>query len=501
MVHLVHDPAGLRAMRGLEGDFAQLLRASALQVYRWDGQSRRADNGGTVLGIGETGRWLLCHDGTVCLSVFGISGPQAPADDALDALVGDPAVRCIRAACDLRLQRRHTFFRSGLRLDFGMHLLSAEGVEDAAHNDPFHALLHFCGRAEEASSFSVTLHADIPELYDALEVTDSARCPVGSWWRVSVDPLQGRAERELDKLLQVTQVLDRTHVRINYKLGWPLCAGRVLTWTLVTPVEDITIENLRFRGNPGGEAPGVHPICFQYAVRCDARDIHAVGSYWPVILRQHCTQYVTQRCSLLNPTEVVVGGTGYLTQQICCLYGRVQDCTCSNARHLNDFTQSAYCMVDNCHADGDHHGAFVTHGQYEHDLTYLGCSGLLSFANSGPTWGSCAKRIAVERHVGCWSIGFAKISDLTLRDVTVCKTDSYDVCGVFQQNADGLQMQGCTGDELILTQRSRRSRRPTVIRDCFFARGVTIAREGPGAVPEDAEIILEHIQTEQEAQP
>ena len=31
MVHLVHDPAGLRAMRGLEGDFAQLLRASALQ--------------------------------------------------------------------------------------------------------------------------------------------------------------------------------------------------------------------------------------------------------------------------------------------------------------------------------------------------------------------------------------------------------------------------------------------------------------------------------------
>ena len=50
MVHLVHDPAGLRAMRGLEGDFAQLLRASALQVYRWDGQSRRTDNGGTVLG-------------------------------------------------------------------------------------------------------------------------------------------------------------------------------------------------------------------------------------------------------------------------------------------------------------------------------------------------------------------------------------------------------------------------------------------------------------------
>ena len=499
MVHLVQEPADLRTMRGLDGDFAQLPCASALRLYRWDGESRRADNGGTVFGIGDAGRWLLCHDGTVSLSVFGIIGPQTPADDALDALVGDPSVRCIRAACDLRLRRRHTFFRSSLRLDFGMHLLSAEGVEDAAHNDPFHALLHFCGRADETAAFSVMLHADIPELYDVLEVEDSARCPVDSWWRVSVNTLQGRAERELDKLLQVTQILDRTHVRVNYKLGWPLCAGRVLTWTPVMPVEDVVIENLRFRGNPGGEAPGVHPICFQYAVRCDARSIHAVGTYWPVILRQHCTQYVTQRCTLRNPTEVVVGGTGYLTQQICCLYGRVQDCTCSNARHLNDFTQSAYCMVDNCHADGDYHGAFVTHGQYEHDLTYLGCSGLLSFANSGPTWGSCAKRITVERHVGCWSIGFAKISDLTLRDVTICKTDAYKECGVFQQNADGLQMQGCTGDELILTQRSRRSCRPTVIQGCFFARGVTIVREGPDAVPEDVEIVMEHIQTQQEA--
>lgn len=117
-----------------------------------------------------------------------------------------------------------------------------------------------------------------------------------------------------------------------------------------------------------------------------------------------------------------MGGTGYLTQQIHCLYGKVRDCTTSNARHLNDFTGSAYCMVENCHGDGDFHGAYVTHGQFEHDLTYVGNSGLLSFANSGPTWGSSAKRITVVRHTGFWGIGFAKVSDLTLQDVAVCRT-------------------------------------------------------------------------------
>lgn len=499
MIHVLENAGRLRELRAAAGDMAQLADAAGQRLYRWDEESRRPDNGGTVLGSGEKGRWLLCHSGTVELSVFGVTGPQTPMDDALDALVNDPAVRCIRICSDVRMTRRHTFFRSGLTLDFGGCCLSAQGVAPAVHNDPFHALLHFCGRPDPSRAFTVTLTAEIPELYDILEVADSEACPVRSWWRVAVNNLRGREERELDKLLQVTEIVDATHVRVNYKLGWPLAAGRKLTWTPVEPVEDVRIENMRFLGNSGGEETGVHPICFQYAVRCDARDIHAEGTYWPVILRQHCTEYVTQRCSLRNPIEVVVGGTGYLTQQICCLYGRVQDCTASNARHLNDFTQSAYCMVDNCHADGDYHGAFVTHGQFEHDLTYVGCSGLLSFANSGPTWGGCAKRITVERHVGCWSIGFTKISDLTLRDVTICKTEKYDQCGVFQQNVDGLQMQGCSGDELILTQRSRRSRRPTVIRDCWFRRGVTIVRQGPDAVAADTPLVLENILT-QEAQ-
>jgi len=477
------EPAMARVLGRLTPGDGQLL-------YRWAADSGVPVNGGTVIGEGEQGRWLLCHDGTVDLRPFGVFGPEVPADEALEALVNDPAVREIRVTSDIRLTRRHTFFRSNLTLDFCGHRLTAEGVEPAQHNDPFHALLHFCGRKREVRCFDLT--APLPELYDIFEVDDAAQYPLYSWWQVSVNRLRGGAEREIDKLLQVTEHIDATHVRVNYKMGWPLEAGRHMTWTRIEPVQDIQVEHMEFRGNLGGEESGVHPLTFQYAVRCNVRDIHACQTYWPVILRQHNTEYVTERCSLKNPIEVVVGGTGYLTQQICCLYGQVRDCTVSNARHLNDFTQSAYCMVQNCHGDGDFHGAFVTHGQYEHDLTYLGNSGLLSFANSGPIWGGCAKRITVERHAGCWSIGFAKISDLTLRDVTILKTEKYDQCGVFQQNADGLQMQGCTGDELILTQRSRRSKRPTVVRDCCFTRGITVVREGEAAVAQETPLVLEN---------
>ncbi len=51
------------------------------------------------------------------------------------------------------------------------------------------------------------------------------------------------------------------------------------------------------------------------------------------------------------------------------------DCHTTNARHLNDWTASSYGLVENCHGDGDDQGPFVTHGQYEHDLTYVGNSG------------------------------------------------------------------------------------------------------------------------------
>ncbi len=309
-----------------------------------------------------------------------------------------------------------------------------------------------------------------------------------------MNALEGREEKEIDKLLMVTERIDDTHVRFNYKMGWTLEAGRRLTYTGIRPVEDVVIQNMAFEGNLGGEDPGISPVALEYAVNCNVRGIRARHTYWPVVIRRHNTEFRTEDCRLVNPTEVVVGGTGYLTQQIHCLYGAVRDCSVSNARHLNDFTGCAYCMVENCHGDGDFHGAFVTHGQFEHDLTYVGNSGLLSFANSGPTWGSSAKRITVLRHTGCWGLGFAKVSDLTIQDAAFLRTEKYEECGTMLLNADGLQLRGCSARKLVLTQRRSRSRRPCVVEDCYFQEGVEVVKEGDAPVVN--RVVLRNVATD-----
>lgn len=494
MVHYCSTIQELIQLKSLHKDIAVVYTGDASGgsqwTYRFDKASKLKGNGGTVIEGKLGGSWLLCHDGSVDFRVFGIYNNKINADDALDVMVNDVTINNITAKSALNFSRRHKFYRSNLKLDFNNFEITAQNVEPAKHNDPFGAILHFCGKTYE--SYTQILTHDLNEQYDIFEVPDSALFEVGTWWQVSVNNLSGREEKEIDKLLCVTQCMDKNHVRFSYKMGWQLNAGRQLTYTRINPVQNIEICNMQFCGNEGGEECSAHPIALEYAVRCNVKNVRAKHTYWPVILRRHNTEYVTEQCSLINPTEVVVGGTGYLTQQIHCLYGHVRDCTCSNARHLNDFTGSAYCMVQNCHADGDFHGAFVTHGQFEHDLIYLGNSGLLSFANSGPTWGSSAKRITVERHAGCWAIGFAKVSDLTLRDVSICKTEKYQQCGTFLMNVDGLQMQGCTGDELVLTQRSCRSRRCNIIRDCYFKNGITVTSKGDGAVPKDTIILYEN---------
>lgn len=436
-------------------------------LYRFISKDAPAVNGGTVL-PGKDGAWALLHAGVVDFRSFGIMDATVPADDALDAMVSDASIHRIEAHTDLNFVRRHRFTRSNITLDFGHHLMTTNGIENAGKDDPFAAVLFFRGEVTDQVQES-KLGEDVPDLADVFPVADSSFFSVGSWYAAEVSPLKGRWERELQRLVQVTQIVDGTHIRIDYKNGWPLGKDRTMTWRRVVPVENVTVSNLRFLGGGADEYTGSHPLAFEYAVRCDVDHIDGTATFWPLIMRRWNTHFTTESCSLANPTSVTWGGAGYLTQQIYCLYGYVANCRTSNARHLNDFTASAYCLVENCHGDGDDQGPFVTHGQYEHDLTYTGNSGLMTFANSGAAWGSAAKRITVRKHVCSWFVARVRVTDLTLEDVQVIGKPSLAGSGMLWINADGAQLRGCTAsDTLIITQQSDASSRPTVIADSHF---------------------------------
>jgi hypothetical protein len=446
---------------------------------RWDAGAATAPNGGTVLrpaGLTGKGRWLMVHDGLLDFRQFGIADASTPADDALDAMMDDPAVHRIEAHTDLNFTKRHTFSRSRIELDFGGHLVTTDGIEPNSYNNPFGAVLYFRGTVTDTTVKS-ELSAAMPDLADIFEVPKSASFTVGQWWTVEIDAAAGTGlyEKEVQKLVQVTEIVDDTHIRVNYKIGWDLAAGRTFTWTRVEPVERAHVRNMVFQGVPdvadNDTVTGSHPLAYEYAVSCDVSGIDATGTFWPVIIRRWCTYFRTSECQLKNPASVTYGGAGYLTQQIYCLYGHVEDCHVANARHLNDWTASAYGYVTNCHGDGDDQGPFVTHGQFEHDLTFTGNSGLMTFANSGAAWGGAAKRVTVRRHACSWFVARTNITDLTLEDMLVIG-NAQAGSGMIWVNADGAQLRGCVASgPLVVSQASARSKRPTVIADSAFTQG------------------------------
>ncbi|MBO1330073.1 peptidase C14 [Streptomyces sp. VRA16 Mangrove soil] len=444
-------------------------------TVRWDAASEAAHNGGTVIAPAKNppkGRWLQLHTGVVDFRTFGHFDAKDPADAALDAMVQDPAVHRVEAHTDLLFTRRHLWHRSHIELDFHGHRMLTTGIEANTHDNPFGAVLAFRGTPTDTTVVH-KLASEVIELTDTFPVPDADAFEVGQWWAVQIEPVAGggRDERELQKLVEVTEIVDGTHIRVGYLNGWPLAQGRTLTWTRVAPVRSTHVRNLVFEGAGDDEYTGSHPVSYEYAVDCDVSGIHATGSFWPVIMRRWCTRFRTEQCSLKNPPTVEYGGAGYLTQQIYCLYGHITDCTTSNVRHLNDLTASAYCTVVNCHGDGDDAGGnpFTTHGQYEHDLLFDGNSGLMDIANSGAQWGISAKRITVRRHTCSWFTANTKITDLTLEDVTVIARPTFDRAGTLTVNADGAQLRGCTAKTFAVAQRSARSTRPTVISDCSFA--------------------------------
>jgi len=482
---------------------------------RYNETSVSADNGGTVHNPHsdpeKRGRWETMHNGTGDYRWFGIFDKHMPADDALDAMVNDPAIQRIEAHSNLNFRKRHVFHRSRIELDFGGYAVTTEGIELNSKDNPLGTVFCFRG-LESGENQQVTLSADLAEMTDVVEVADSAAFAIGDWWvaRVSSRP-GGGAQRELDYMVKVTERIDATHIRMNYKLGWTLEAGRTISYKRMDPVIGSRVRNMKFTGVPvppsvsttvrpfdTWDQIGSSPLAFEFAVECDVSDIRAEGVFWPVIMRRYNTFFVTERCELMNPVERDWGGTGYLTQQINVLYGHVRDCNTSNSRHLNDFTCAAYCMVENCHGDGDDYGPFVTHGQFEHDLVYTGNSGLLSFANSGSTWGDSAKRITVRKHIASRIIAHKKITDLTLEDCRAYVKEGLPDSGSIWANADGLQMRGCTAEgSVTLSRSSSRSERPNVIDGCGFTMTphAELARkpaEGAavGMRPVDADLLI-----------
>ena len=442
------------------------------KLMYWDAVNEQPANDGTIIsaqGIIK-GRWLQLHNGVMDFRQFGIFNGDNAADDALDAMINDPLIHRIEAHTSLNFSVRHLFTRSDIILDFGGHTITTSGLTPLENRKENYLSAIFSFRGEvEKSVTTRALRQPLPLLNEIYPVDDSSQFPVGQWYCLESAKLAGRWQRKIQRLVQITAHIDASHVRLNYRNGWQLETGETLTWRKVTPIKNVSIQNMQFIGQGQLADVSSQPITFEYAIYCDVYRIHARGTFWSVIFRRWNTFFRTEQCSLSNPPSVSWGGAGYLTQQIYCQYGNIVDCTTSNARHLNDLTASSSCVVQNCHSDGDSTGAFVTHGQYEHDLQFIGNSGIITLANSGIEWGQSAARIAISQHVCSVLIANTFISDLTLTDVQIYRNDTHGGLGILRLHCDGLTVRNCSvNGELTLVQHQQLSQKMTLLDNCAF---------------------------------
>lgn len=444
----------------------------APKLVYWDVGSEKTANQGTVISSLKSakGRWLQLHNGVMDFRQFGIFNGQNAADAALNAMVNDPLIHRIEAHTSLNFMSRHRFNRSNITLDFNNHTVTASGLEILADpkNNYLAAIFSFTGLAEEQTTVSVLLEP-LPLLSEIYPVEDSDLYPVGQWYCLESARLTGHWERKIQRLVQVTEQIDETHIRLNYRSGWVLEEQSHLHWRKVTPVENVCIRNMQYVEEGQLANNSSQPVALVYAIYYDVINVHAQGTFWSVIFRRWNTFFRTEHCSLTNPPSVSWGGAGYLTQQIYCQYGVISDCTTSNARHLNDLTASSSCVVKSCHSNGDSSGAFVTHGQYEHDLHFTANSGILTLANSGKAWGQSAARIVINQHRCSMLTADTHVTDLTLTDVCIYRNGELDNLGILRLNCDGLTVQNCSvSGELTLLQNSRRSIKMNVFENCGF---------------------------------
>lgn len=453
------------ALRHLVAEHGDLARTTGhheagdggAMTYRWDAGSRTPDNRGTVLTGKRTrrrrGRWLALHGGTLDLRVFGVRDAAAPADEALDAAIEDPAVHRVEVRTPILLRRHHLVRRSGLTFDFGGQMVAGGSPDGPA------GLLRIAGRVED-DALSAVASDGIAENTDVLPVGDSSAFTQDDWWVLAL--ADGRR-----RLLQITEIVDARRVRVGHKLGWPVAAGSTLRWRRAEPVRDVAVTGLVHDGDPGATSPLLAVEC---AVDVHIAGVHATRHGGAVIRQELCTTFTTTDCTL---TGVLGGGqsSGPLVELAGCQFGRLEGCHASRAHGVVHLADSSHCLIRRCDGDGEDLGAVPVRiaGSYEHDLTFEGTSGLLEIGELAGAE-AAARRISVRQHVGPRVVASSGVSELTLTDVHAVSADGVEDSASMRLSVDGLVMRGCRTGTLALSGPATRARRPAVIQGCQIAQ-------------------------------
>lgn len=362
--------------------------------------------------------------------------------------------------CEIDLRKQKILWRGDRKTD---------GTQGAQYSWNW-GVLSFKG--EVLSTVSATLSATLAEGSNTLNLPGHGLA-VGDHVFIKIaDPSAGGSTLLKFKLLsrhcKVVGIAGND-VTFDYRTAFVMPSGSPVTVSKLRPMLGVTVKNPNIEdvsAYPYGGATtddqkwkGASGIVFEYAAFC-----HSFGGKFKGIPKVSMEGQACYGCSFGNseldtPKETVSGG--YLAKFEDSLYCYSSGLQADNERHVIDFTASSNCVVERSGSWKTANASFVTHGTYEHDITWRDCWGYMSMAGSGVDFGQKNRRMKVERHNGSnlnisstgQSVYDSVFEDCEFTSVSYLNLDgnTYDRCKF--RNLTTLQQNGAfSGNKTVFKQ-------------------------------------------------
>lgn len=242
----------------------------------------------------------------------------------------------------------------------------------------------------------------------------------GTWWTMNSNIVAPQtAGTEFSFLVQSQGDFGNPNeVRMHYKSGYRLAAGRTIRYRSITPVENVKLINMGKFYYEQEITDGQHNsqqasslVSFELAVNCTVEDLDTYNHHYSVVF-----PIFTNNCRVVrvqgSPKSVA---SDQIVTWNSSLYTYSEDCADRSGRHVVDHTASAFCVVVNGRETGTRQGAYTTHGAYEHDLYFENTTGVFSMANSGVEYGESTRNVTVVNHKGSDLLAHKKVTGLVLQ--------------------------------------------------------------------------------------
>lgn len=444
---LIGECPSVVALRTIEPDFpGQVIRLKSYysdiesggnRLFRSSNASGLVDNGGTVFTTTGGYAWVCVNPNEASLEDFG-ARPGVDATDAFRRAVNSSVTKLSSNLSEIILTDNIVITRGDLELwlpDTVIlwnapegHIPDRTGSSNTT-NYRFPGIIAFRGSVGNLIDTFV-LTNQISKGDTTYWCTSNTLFTQRQWVIMSSDVGSGTIGREINVMTQVQGSGGAvTQLRVDYKTGWPLAAGRSLSYREVTPLENIKINVKGFRWNQNitdatGSGDGFTSaqscalVSLEYINNADVSLGEGYDHPYPMVVTAYVRKVFVHDTTTNFPR---VPGSDHVVQ-----FNNAYQCRCENlynisGRHIVDFSGSSYCNVRNCGETGTRNGAFTTHGIFEHHLSYENCYGLLSFANSGEYYGSSADSLTVTNHFGDYLIATAKVTNLNIRNAVFTK--------------------------------------------------------------------------------